>query len=275
MSDMTRPPFPFPLLQVWFLRVLPAWCGIGLMIFLMQIAVAGIMHDNASVNAFLGMLKYLPSIVKTALGGDLLESGSMPALLTVGYQHPFVMFLVMVYAVGVPAGLLTAEVQRGTMELVLSRPTTKTQAYLCAAVLTIAGIFGLFGVMFLGTVVAVNVYHFGEPIPLDLFFRIAVNAGLLAAAFAGFALLFAASFRRLYAAVGISVAFLTLNYFIAIIAQWWPGLQYLSRMTLFYLIYYSNLWKGWPVRNMAILAGILVVTTIAGGLVWRRRDLFV
>jgi ABC-2 type transport system permease protein len=275
MSDMTRLPFPFPLLRVWFLRVLPAWCGIGLMIFLMQIAVAGIMHDNASVNAFLGMLKYLPSIVKTALGGDMLESGSMPALLTVGYQHPFVMFLVMLYAVGVPAGLLTAEVQRGTMELVLSRPTTKTQVYLCAAVLTIAGIFGLFAVMFLGTVVAVNVYDFGEPIPLDLFFRIAANAGLLAAAFAGFALLFAASFRRLYAAVGISVAFLTLNYFIAIIAQWWPGLQYLTRMTLFYLIYYSNLWKGWPARNMAILAGILIVTAIAGGLVWRRRDLFV
>jgi ABC-2 type transport system permease protein len=274
MSKMTRPPFPFPLLQVWFRRVLPAWFGIGLMIFLMQIAVAGIMHDNASVKAFLGMLEYLPSIVKTALGGDMLESGSMPALLTVGYQHPFVMFLIMLYAVGVPAGLLTAEVQRGTMELVLSRPTTKTQVYLCAVVLTITGILGLFGVMFLGTVVAVNLYHFAEPIPLDLFFRIAVNGGLLASAFAAFALLSAASFRRLYAAVGVSVAFLTLNYFVAIIAQWWPGLERLSRMTLFYLIYYSNLWEGWPARNLTILAGILVVTTVVGGLIWRRRDLF-
>jgi hypothetical protein len=136
------------------------------------------------------------------------------------------------------------------------------------------GILGLFGVMFLGTVVAVNLYHFGEPIPLDLFLRIAVNAGLLAGAFAAFALLFAASFRRLYAAVGISVAFLTLNYFVAIIAQWWPGLGRLSRFTLFYLIYYSKLWQSWPVRNMAILAAILVVTTVAGGFVWRRRDLF-
>ncbi len=274
MSHRLRPPFPFALLRVWLLRVLPAWCGIALIIFLMQIAVAAIVHDNANVRTFLSFINMLPSIVKTALGGDMLESGSMSALLTIGYQHPFVLFLNMLYAVGVPAGLLTAEVQRGTMELVLSRPATKTQVYLCAVVLTVMGIFGLFGVMFLGTVAAVNLYHFGEPIPLDLFFRIVVNGALLAGAFGAFALLFAASFRRLYAAVGVSVAFLTLNYFVAIIAQWWPGLQSLSRVTLFYLIYYSNLWEGWPLRNMAILAGILLVTTIIGGLIWRRRDLF-
>ncbi len=53
------------------------------------------------------------------------------------------MFLYMLYAVGVPAGLLTGEIQRGTMELILSRPITKTQVYVCAAVLTLVGLFGL------------------------------------------------------------------------------------------------------------------------------------
>lgn len=273
MSRSSRPPFPLTLLWFWFLRILPAWLGIALMIFLMQIAVAAIVHDNANVRTFLSFLKMLPSIVRTALGGDMVESGSMTALLTIGYQHPFVMFLYMLYAVGVPAGLLTGEVQRGTMELILSRPVTRTQVYLCATLLTLAGMFALAMVMFLGTVAAVNLYEFSEPIALDLFLRIAVNAGLLASAFGAFALLCAASFGRLYSAVGVSVAFLTLNYFLAIVAEWWPRVQFLRKATLFYLIYYSDIWHGWPSENMEKLAAILVGIVIAGGIVWHRRDL--
>lgn len=274
MKRRWGPPFPLGLLWFWFLRILPAWFGIALIIFHMQIAVSAIMHDNNNVRTFLSFINLLPSIVKTALGGDLLDSGSMSALLTIGYQHPFVLFLAMLFAVGVPAGLLTAEVQKGSMELILSRPVTKTQVYICAAVLTMVGMFALFVVMFLGTVAAVHIYTFSEPIPLNLFFRLAVNGGLLASTFAAFALVSAASFRRLYTSVGVSVAFLTLNYFISLVSQWWPKLEFLRRATLFYLVYSSNLWEGWPWRNMAIMAGILIVTTITGGLIWRRRDLF-
>jgi hypothetical protein len=74
-------------------------------------------------------------------------------------------------------------------------------------------------------------------------------------------------------AVGLAVGFLTLNYFIAITAQWWPAARFLRRATLFYLMYYSDLWSGWPLRNMGILACILVVVALLGGLVWRHRDL--
>ena len=273
MSRPRRPSFPWTLLWFWFLRILPAWLGIATVIFLMQIAVAAIVHDNANVRTFLAFLNMLPSIVKTALGGDMLQSGSMSALLTIGYQHPFVMFLYMLYAVGTPTGLLTGEVQRGTMELILSRPVTKTQVYLCAMILTLAGMFALVTVMFLGTVAAVQIYEFSEPIPLNLFFRIAVNAGLLAGTFGAFALLCAAAFGRLYSAIGVAVAFLTINYFVAIVAEWWPTLHFLRKATLFYLIYYSNLWLAWPVENMAKLAAILIAAAATGAVVWRRRDL--
>ena len=273
MNDISRRRLPFTLLAFWSARILPAWFGIALIIFMMQIAVSAIVHDNASVRTFLAFLDVLPSIIKTALGGDMLESGNIAGLLTVGYQHPFVLFLIMLFAVGVPAGLLTGEVQRGAMELILSRPVTKTQVYVCACILTLVGTFGLGLVMFLGTVAAVHIYDFGEPIPLDLFWRIAVNAGLLASAFAAFALLISASLGRLYTAVGVAVAFLSLNYFVAITAQWWPPVHFLRRATLFYLVYYSDLLSGWPLRNMGILAGILVVVAVVGGFVWHRRDL--
>jgi len=273
MSHTVRPPFPFALLRFWFLRILPVWFGIALLIFLMQIAVSGIVHDNANVRAFLAFLDMLPSIVKTALGGDMLQAGNTAALLTIGYQHPFVMFLCMFFAVGVPTGLLTGEVQKGTMELILSRPVTKTQVYLCACILTLTGMFALVLTMFLGTAVAVRIYRFDQPIPLDLFFRIAINGGLLASTFGAFALLCAATFARLYSALGAAVAFLTLNYFVALVSEWWPSIRFLHRATLFYFIYYSDLMREWPVRNMAILTAILLTTAVIGALIWRRRDL--
>jgi ABC-type transport system involved in multi-copper enzyme maturation permease subunit len=273
MSRAARPPFPFALLRFGLVRILPVWGGIALLIFLMQLAVSAIVHDNEKVKAMLAFLDMLPSIVKSALGGEMVRLGNTAGLIAIGYNHPFVLFLYMLFAVGTPTGLLAGEVQRGTMELILSRSVTKTQVYLCAGILTLAGMFALDLVMFLGTVVAVNIFTFKDRVPLDVFFRIAINGGLLASTFGAFALLCAGTFGRLYAAVSAAVAFLVVNYFVAIISNWWPRMAFLKPVTLFYLVDSSNFWQGWPLRNMAILAVILLAAVGVGAVIWHRRDL--
>jgi hypothetical protein len=273
MSDKSRPHFPFRLLYFWLMRILPAWCGIAFIVFLSQIAVASIVHDNSQVKALLQFIDVLPSIIKAALGGDMLRAGNVSGLIAIGYNHPFVLFLCMLFAVGAPTGLLAGEVQKGTMELILSRCATKTQVYICAGVLTMAGMFALVVTMFLGTVVSVVLYDFKGQVPLAMFFRIAINGGLLAGTFGAFALLCAASFGRLYAAVATSVAFLVGNYFIAIFSEWWPRMAFLKRATLFHLVDGSRISRGWPLHDMALLAAILLAATIAGGIIWHRRDL--
>ena len=268
-------PFPFALLRFWGRRILPMWSFIGLIIFLMQLAVAAIVHDNASVQSFLKFLDVMPSFVKTALGGDMLRVGNTPGLLLIGYQHPFVLFLYMLYAVGVPAILLAGEVQKGTMELILSRPVTKIQVYVCACILTLAGMVALVMLMFLGTVTATRMYNFGEPIPLSIFFRIAVNGGLMAAAAASVALLAAGALSARNRAVAASVAFLVLQYFAWIVAQWWPRLAFLKPATLFYYTSSYKLAYGWPLGNMLVLLVFTLAATVIGGVVWHRRDLAV
>lgn len=273
MSRASRPPFPFVLLRFWLMRILPAWGGIALLIFLMQIAVCGTVHDNEKVKVFLSFLDMLPSIVKSSLGGDMLRVGNTAGLVAIGHNHPFVMFLCMLFAVGTPTGLLAGEVQRGTMELILSRPTTKTQVYACAGILTLVGMFALVLGMFLGTVAGVHLFTFQDPVPLDLFFRIAINGGLLASTFGAVALLCAATFARLYTAIGVSVAFLVASYFAIIVANWWPRMAFLRWVTLFRLVDGASLWQGWPLRNMGILAAILLLTAGLGAMIWNRRDL--
>jgi ABC-2 type transport system permease protein len=275
MKNASRPPFPLALLRFWFVRLLPVWCGIALVIFLMQISVCGIVHDNQNVRAFLKFLDLIPSIIKTALGGEGLQMGNTPGLIAIGYQHPLVLVLYMLFAVGVPTGFLAGEVQAGTMELILSRPATKTQVYICAGVLTLAGMFALVIVMFLGTVVATNMYDFGETIPLHLFFRVAVNGGLLASAVGAIALMAAAGFRERNMAVGVTVAFLVVNYFVEVISAWWPRMNFLQPTTLFYYANDVEIFTRslWPLADMGVLVTILVIATIAGGIIWHRRDL--
>jgi len=273
MSRASRPAFPLPLLRFWLQGILPVWAGIALLIFLVQIAVSAIVHDNEKVKALLGLLEVLPSIVKTALGGEVLRLGNTAGLISIGYNHPFVLFLYMLYAVGVPTGLLAGEVQRGTMELILSRSATKIQVYACVGILTLAGMFTLVLVMFLGTVAAVQIFPFDAPIPFAVFFRLAINGGLLASTFGAVALLCAGTFARLYTAVSVAVAFLAINYFVAVVSNWWPRVAFLKRATLFYLVDGANLWEGWPLCHMGLLIGIMLTVVVVGAVIWDRRDL--
>jgi ABC-2 type transport system permease protein len=268
-----RVPFPFVLLRFWGGRILPMWLFVGLVIFLMQLAVCAIVHDNESVKNFLRFLDVLPAFVKTALGGEMLQAGNVAGLILIGYQHPLVLFLYLLFAVAVPTTLLSGEVQKGTMELILSRAVTKTQVYVCASLLTLAGMLALVLLMFLGTVAAVHLYDFGQPIPLDLFFRIAVNGGLVAGAAGAIALLAAGALAGRNQAVGVTVAVLVLDYFAWIVAQWWPRLGFLKAATLFYYAHSSKLGYGWPLKDMAVLASVIVACVVLGGTIWQRRDL--
>jgi ABC-2 type transport system permease protein len=273
MSSKRHPPLPLPLLRFWTLRILPIWLLIAIIIFLFQIAICGILHDNESVKTFLQFIDMLP-FAKSILGGDALQLGNVSGLIAIGYNHPLVLLLYMLFAVGVPTGLLAGEVQKGTMELIMSRYVAKLQTYICAGLITVTGMFALVLVMFLGTIFATNLYDFGEAIPLYTFFQAAINGGLLASAVGGIALLAAACFQR-NTAVWLTVAYLVVNYFVSVIAEWWPLIKFLNPATIFHYVDGQKIFSGagWPLGDMAVLLSILVVSTFLGGVIWSRRDL--
>jgi len=127
--------------------------------------------------------------------------------------------------------------------------------------------------MFLGTVAGTRIYPFREPVPLDLFFRIAMNGGLQAGAAGAVALGVTGVLGGRNLSVGTTVAILAINYFMWIVGQWWPPAVCLLPATLFYYADGGVLLRGWPVRDMAVLGALTAVATLVGGVVWRQRDL--
>jgi len=274
MENSRRSPFPFTLLRFWTLRILPAWFLIGLMIFLFQLAICGIVHDDKRVKALLQYIEMFPELIKALMGGETLEIGNIAGLIAIGYQDPLVLLLYMLFAVGVPTALLGGEIQRGTMELILSRRVRKTHVYICAGLITVVGMYALAMVMFMGTVVATRIYDFYQEVPLYFFFRVAVAGGLLASTVAGITLLAAACFRR-GLAVPVTVAFLVLQHFISILSDWWARMEWMAPLSLFNYVDGPEIFKsgGWPISDMCVLLSVLAVSTVSGGIIWSRRDL--
>ena len=120
---------------------------------------------------------------------------------------------------------------------------------------------------------ATRLYDFGQPIPLDLFFRIAVNGGLVAGAAGSIALLAAGALAGRTQALGVTVAFLVLDYAAWIVAQWWPRLSFLKPATLFYYSSSVKLGHGWPLGDMGVLLFVILAAATIGGIAWQRRDL--
>jgi ABC-2 type transport system permease protein len=274
MTRNGHAPFPWPLLRFWTRQIFPTWFGMALVIFLFQLAVCAIVHDDKKVEAFLRLLDYLPPFIKSVLGGETLAVGNISGLIAIGYNHPLIMILYMLYAVGVPTNLLAGEVARGTMELILSRQTTKTQVYTCAGLITVVGMFAMVLAMFLGTVAGTTLYEFTQDVPLHDFFKIGINGGLMASAVGAMALLAAACFRR-PVAVGLTVSYLVVMYFTSFVSEWWPRMAFLSPTTLFHYINGFDIFVKhvWPIRDMAVLVTVMIVATMLGGIIWQRRDL--
>ena len=275
MTKQSRVSFPFTLLRFWFWRILWLWGLCGLLIFLIQLIECGIAQDNEKVRLMLELFDKFPGFMKNAMGGDILKVGNYTAFIAIGYQHPLVLSSYMVFAVCVSTGLLAGHVQSGTMELILSRSVTKNQVYLCTCILTFAGMLTLIMIMFSGTAVGVNIFDFKGKVSLWPFFRASIVGGLLSGAAAGVSLLAAATFRSRGKAVGLAVAFFIVNYFIDVIAEWWPPTKFLGPVSLFYYVDPSEILfeKVWPISDMCVLGSVLVVTVIAGGIIWNRRDL--
>lgn len=274
MKNSHRLPFPWPLLGFWTLRILPAWCFIAFWIFSFQLIICGIIHDNENVKIFLQYIDILPSFVKALMGGETLQAGNIAGLIAIGYQDPLVLLLYMLYAVGVPTALLAGEVQKGNMELILSRQVTKTHVYICAGLITVAGMYALVLVMFSGTVVATSIYDFDQTVPLYPFFKIAIVGGVLASAVGSIALLASACFQR-NIAVSLTVAYLVINYIVSIMAEWWPRMGWLKPTTIFYYEPGPEIFNAstWPIGDLCVLISILVVSTLLGSVIWQRRDL--
>lgn len=204
-------------------------------------------------------------------GGDVFSlSGSVG----IGFIHPIAVGLNLVFAVGFTTAAIAGERQRGTLEVLLSRPISRRVVH---ATLAVAGALFV-GIATFGSIV-------GSLIGASLTGRTAelgvaqlpllwLNGALLYWAIGAIALLASASFDRLSQALGLTVAVVVISYFLDVLGSLWPDAKGLQPYSLFHYLDPKTILAGFPdASDLIVLGAVTVVAVAAAQVVFPRRDL--
>jgi ABC-2 type transport system permease protein len=66
-------------------------------------------------------------LIRTLIGGERVDLERAMDMLSIGYVHPLVQTILCIWAIGRASGALAGEIDRGTMELLLAQPLSRTR----------------------------------------------------------------------------------------------------------------------------------------------------
>jgi ABC-2 type transport system permease protein len=199
---------------------------------------------------------------------------TLPGALTLGLQHPLAIAFVGVFAVGSTVGAIAGEREKGTLEVLLSRPLSRRSLYLTVAVAVVILIALVLAAILAGELVGAAMQGVSDELDMELMPLVFLNGMLLWSAFAGFGLAASVSFDRHAPALGISMAFLLVNYFLEILGSLWSDAKFLQPYSLFHHFQPGNILTGkleW--LDFGLLGAIVLALVAYALVVFPRRDL--
>ena len=210
---------------------------------------------------------------------ELMNFGSgslftLPGAITLGTQHPLAIAMLGIFAVGATSTAIAGERQRGTLEVLLARPLGRRGVYATILVALLLVVAVVLLALMAGFVTGAAIQGVTDELALERMPIVFLNGFLLWAAFATFGMAASVTFDRTGPAIGLSMAYLILNYFLEILGSLWRDVAWTQEYSLFHHFQPSEILAGDldPV-DLVILAVAVVVPIVYALLVFPRRDL--
>ena len=204
-------------------------------------------------------------------------SGSLFTLagaMTLGVQHPLAIAMVGIFAVGASATAIAGERASGTLEVLLARPISRLTLYLSVLVAILAcALLVLVGI--LGGMVGGSILQgVSDEIDLGRMPLVLLNGFGLWAAFTTFSLAASVSFDRPGPAIGLSLAYLLVNYFLEILGSLWTDVAWSQDYSLFHHFDPGTILDGeMPSPDLLIVFAAALLPLIYAIVIFPRRDL--
>ncbi len=204
-------------------------------------------------------------------GGDIF---SLPGSIALGVIHPIALVLVSVFAVGFSTAAIAGERQRGTLEVLLSRPRSRRAVYVTLLVTTLVMIAIAITALLAGALLSSTIVGVIDEIDLANVPLAGLNAMFMYGSFAAIGLAASVSFDRLPPALGVTLAILLVSYFLEILGSLWPDAAFLQPYSLFHYLQTRDILNGAPDPFAFLILGVVAVVAIGWALVvFPRRDL--
>jgi len=210
---------------------------------------------------------------------ELLSFGSgslftLPGAVTLGTQHPLVLAMIGIFAIGATSTAIAGERQRGTLEVLLARPISRTTVYASITAGLLLVVAAVLFAFLAGFVVGAAIQGVLNELPLEHMPMVLLNGFLLWGTFSTFGLAASVSFDRPGPAIGLTLAYLIVNYFFEILGSLWQEAEWTQEFSLFHHFQPTEILTGALDPIDLVILGIAFVLPIAYALVvFPRRDL--
>jgi ABC-2 type transport system permease protein len=246
------------------------WWSLGLAGFVALImAVYPTVKSNPSLNE---LAEDYPEALKAFIGlGGQVDYSSPAGYLGIELFSLMVPLLLLVAAIGTGAGSIAGEEERGTLELLLANPVSRTRVVLEKSAALALEVAGLGVVLWLA--LWIGALTVGMDISAGKLAGATVGAVLLAVAYGAIALLLGAATGRRAVAIGLTAAVGVAAYLVNGLAPLVDGLEVPQKLSPFY--HYASgdpLRQGVSVAHLAVLIGIAVAATALAPVLFSRRD---
>ena len=213
----------------------------------------------------------IPEVFLRLLGSDPFSLSGAVAL---GSVHPVALGLQLAYPVGFGAAAIAGERQRGTLEVLLSRPVSR-RSVLSTLLLAIASFAVVTTTAQLaGTVAGATLYGVADRLDTGALAYLGANTVALLVALAAVALAASASSDRLGLPVAIGLALVIGGYVLEVLGTLWPDAAFLQPWSPFHYLQPLEVLAGRAATtDVLVLAAVAVVAAGFGLWHFPRRDL--
>lgn len=244
--------------------VVVAAVGWGMLIPIFYVSFADAFKQLANSGAF-------PKELLSFGSGSLF---TLPGALTLGLQHPLAIAFVAVFAVGSTVNAVADERERGTLEILLSRPISRRTLYVTLAVASATLVAIVMLALLGGQLIGVAIQGVTDELDLGLMPLVFLNGVMLWAAFAAFGLAASVSFDRHAPALGLTMAYLLVNYFLEILGSLWTDVAWSQQYSLFHHFNPGKILTGDADPLVFLILAVAIIIPVAYALiVFPRRDL--
>ncbi|GAA2806397.1 ABC transporter permease [Kribbella solani] len=243
--------------------------GAGVFFYLVLFASSSFTKDAPSVP----FLQSPPKAMTAFLGGsaDFFHPGGW---LSLGMTHPVVLALLTSSALLVAAGSVATEIERGTIDLVLTRPVGRVRFLAAKAAASIVAVTAAEAGGLAAVLVARQTITGVSSLPMAAVLRAFAGSWLLFAGVAMVGLLVSAASSLRGRAIGITVGIVVGWFFLNFIALLIDGISGLRFASPFHYFRPVDLLGGTAAGgDLVVLAAIPVVAGVAAVVRFTRRDL--
>ncbi len=210
---------------------------------------------------------------------ELLSFGSgnfftVPGALTLGLEHPLAIAFVGIFAVGASAGAVAGEREQGTLEVLLARPIARRELYVTLMVTAVILVGAIVAALLIGQIAGLALQNLTSEVSLGWMPLVFLNGVLLWTAFAAFGLAASVSFDRHSPALGLTMAYVLINYFLEILGSLWRDVAWSQPYSLFHHFNPGRILTGdADPLDFVLLAAATVIPVVYALIVFPRRDL--